>query len=92
MHHSSCGIAQCAMFASCLHAANAAPAPQEIRLTQQAINEALGAELLGRVVFYGQSDITALLEASVETLLFAGAPGLLLAQLALLCSAGSLHS
>ncbi|KAL4857804.1 hypothetical protein ACK3TF_002216 [Chlorella vulgaris] len=37
---------------------------QENRLTQQRINEQLGAELLGRVVFYGQSDITALLEAS----------------------------
>ena len=37
--------------------------PQENRLTQERIDEVLGAELLGRVVFYGQSDITALLEA-----------------------------
>lgn len=36
--------------------------PQENRLTQARIDEALGADLLGRVVFYGQSDITALLE------------------------------
>lgn len=35
---------------------------QENRLTQARIDEALGADLLGRVVFYGQSDITALLE------------------------------
>ena len=35
---------------------------QENRLTQERIDSALGAELLGRVVFYGQSDITALLE------------------------------
>ncbi|PSC67536.1 ABC transporter (ISS) [Micractinium conductrix] len=37
---------------------------QENKLTQELIDSHLGAELLGRVVFYGQSDITALLEAS----------------------------
>lgn len=36
--------------------------PQENRLTQERIDAALGADLLGRAVFYGQSDITALLE------------------------------
>ncbi|PRW45242.1 ABC transporter (ISS) isoform C [Chlorella sorokiniana] len=38
---------------------------QENRLTQARIDEVLGADLLGRVVFYGQSDITALLEVVV---------------------------
>lgn len=38
------------------------PGLQENRLTQERIDATLGAELLGRVVFYGQSDITALLE------------------------------
>lgn len=37
---------------------------QEIHLTQDRINERLGAKLFGKVVLYGQSDITALLEAS----------------------------
>lgn len=35
---------------------------QENRLTQKRIDATLGADLLGRVAFYGQSDITALLE------------------------------
>lgn len=35
---------------------------QENRLTQERIEAELGAGLLGRVAFYGQSDITALLE------------------------------
>lgn len=35
---------------------------QEIRMTQADINQHLGAALLGRTVFYGQSEITALLE------------------------------
>ena len=36
--------------------------PQDVRLTQQLIDERLGAELLGRVAFYGQSEVSALLE------------------------------
>eukprot|EP00887_Chlorella_sp_A99_P004143 scaffold23.g4143.t1 len=37
---------------------------QEIRLTQQRIDAELGTHLLGRAVFYGQSDIVALMEAN----------------------------
>jgi DNA repair exonuclease SbcCD ATPase subunit len=37
---------------------------QEMKLTQAAIDERLGAPLLGRTVFYGQSEITALLEGN----------------------------
>lgn len=37
---------------------------QEIRLTQQRIDAELGSHLLGRAVFYGQSDIVALMEAN----------------------------
>lgn len=36
---------------------------QEIKLTQAAIDAALAAPLIGRAVFYGQSEITALLES-----------------------------
>ena len=40
---------------------------QEIRLTQSAINYHLGVHLLGRTSFYGQSEITALLESTDKT-------------------------
>lgn len=35
---------------------------QEMRLTQAEIDRVLGAELLGKTVFYGQSEVNALLE------------------------------
>jgi ABC-type dipeptide/oligopeptide/nickel transport system ATPase component len=40
----------------------------EVRLTQAAIDSLLGTHLLGRTVFYGQNDVSALLEASDRAL------------------------
>ena len=34
----------------------------ELRLTQAEIDQVLGSELLGKTVFYGQSEVNALLE------------------------------
>lgn len=48
---------------------------QENRLTQERIDAELGTHLLGRAVFYGQSDIAALLEVGVRAWGRAAPPG-----------------
>ena len=40
---------------------------QEMRLTQEAIDSTLGTQLLGRAAFYGQSEISSLLESTDKT-------------------------